>query len=81
MEFNNMKKSSYKIEDIFLVDFGNGKKYFQYIGNDLTQLNSEIIRAFNKEYKVDEMISLIDIVNDDIDFHAHCILAFVCFWG
>lgn len=72
-----MKKSKYKVGDIFSVNLANDrKKHFQYIGNDLTQLNSEVIRAFSKDYGIKETPSLYDITNDDIDFHAHCVLNF-----
>jgi hypothetical protein len=40
-----------KIGDVFSVPLDNiNKKYFQYIPNDLTQLNSDVIRAFVKRY-------------------------------
>ena len=37
-----------KIGDVFCVKFDTSKKYLQYIGRDLTQLNSDIVRAFKK---------------------------------
>jgi len=40
-----------KIGDIFSVVLDNGnKKYFQYVANDLTQLNSDVIRSFNAKF-------------------------------
>lgn len=44
-----MKNSKYTTGDIFSVQLKNKrKKHFQYIGNDLTQLNSEVIRALKE---------------------------------
>ena len=45
--------SSVKIDE-------NRKKYFQYIANDLTQLNSDVIRAFRKEYSASDNPELSD---------------------
>ena len=44
------------------------KKYFQYIANDLTQLKSDVIRAFQKLYAVDGAPHLLEAVRDDVDF-------------
>ena len=52
----------------------NTKKYFQYITNDLSQLNSSVIRAFKKRYRLDEHPKLEAVIEDDIDFYAHVIL-------
>jgi len=61
-----------KIGDVFSVPLDNiNKKYFQYIANDLTQLNSDVIRAFVKRYPIDAVPDLLDVVRDDVDFHAH----------
>lgn len=61
--------------DVFSVKIGETKKkHMQYIANDLTQLNSDVIRAFKKVYSIDESPNLDDVVNDDVDFYAHCIL-------
>lgn len=42
-----------RIGDVFEVQLDNCKKYFQYIANDMTQLNSSVIRAFVEEYPLD----------------------------
>ncbi|HVW96031.1 MAG TPA: hypothetical protein VHA56_08690 [Mucilaginibacter sp.] len=63
-----------KIGDIFLVNLGDYKKYFQYIADDLTQLNSNVIRAFKKKYTIDSTPDTIEIVKGEIDFYAHCII-------
>jgi len=64
-----------KIGDIFSVQLDNGnKKYFQYIANDLTQLNSDVIRSYKKEYLKDEQPDLSQLVFGEIDFHAHTMI-------
>ena len=63
-----------KIGDIFCVKLdNNSKQYFQYVANDLTQLNSDVIRVFKKKYSIDETPKLTDVVNDEVSFSAHCV--------
>lgn len=65
-----------KIGDVFSVAIDNNKKkYFQYIANDLTQLNSDVIRAFKKIYPIDANSDVAEIVNDEVDFYAHCVVS------
>lgn len=67
-----------KIGDIFSAKVSdNSKKYLQYIANDLTQLNSDIIRAFKKEYPIGETPELSEVIKGEIDFYAHCVVK----WG
>lgn len=41
-----------KIGDIFSVTLKNGKqRFFQYIANDYSQLNSSVIRVFRKNIR------------------------------
>lgn len=64
-----------KIGDIFEVEINEKvKKYFQYIANDSTQLNSSVVRVFSDEYGLDESIDLEKIVQGEVHFYAHCIL-------
>jgi len=66
------------IGDLFFVNIDkSNKKYFQYIANDLTQLNSDVIRAFSKIYPIDANPDLLEIVNADVEFYAHCVTK----WG
>ncbi|WP_312301228.1 hypothetical protein [Chryseobacterium sp.] len=61
-----------KIGDIFSIILDNGnKKYFQYIANDLTQLNSDVIRSFKREYSKEERPDFKELLSGEIDFHAH----------
>lgn len=67
-----------KIGDVFLVKLAEDcKKYFQYIISDLTQLNSDVIRAFKKMYPMDADPDLSEIVNGEVEFYAHCVTK----WG
>jgi hypothetical protein len=62
-----------KMGDIFSVIIDNStKKYFQYVANDLTQLNSNVIRAFKMTCRISENPELSEIIENEIDFYAHC---------
>lgn len=70
-----MARVNAKVGDVFSVKLGEGnKKYFQYITNDLTQLNSDVIRAFTRSYSIEEKPNVSDVINDTVDFYAHCII-------
>jgi len=63
-----------KIGDVFSVKIDdNSKKYFQYVVSDLTQLNSDVIRAFKKVYPINSNPDLSEVVNNEVDFYAHCV--------
>jgi hypothetical protein len=67
-----------KIGDIFSVTLdSNSKKFFQYVANDLIQLNSDVIRVFKKTYSIAANPDTSEIVKDEVDFYAHCVLK----WG
>lgn len=66
-----------KIGDVFIVEFGCTKKYFQYISNDMAMMNSSVIRVFKKEFSKNDHPSLLDIVSNEVDFYAHTVLR----WG
>jgi len=73
-----MAGKSIKIGDVFSVKLDDkNKKFFQYIANDLTQLNSDVIRSFKQKYPIDDNPELARIVEDEVDFYAHCILRLV----
>lgn len=64
--------------DIFSVDVGDNRvKYFQYVDNDLTLLNSDVIRAFKKPYSLDSETDLSEVAAGESEFHAHCVVK----WG
>lgn len=69
-----MARANTKIGDVFSVKIdANSKKYFQYIISDLTQLNSDVIRAFKKVYPINANPDLSEIVNGEVEFYAHCV--------
>jgi hypothetical protein len=73
-----MTRANTKIGDVFSVKINeNNKKYFQLIAFDLTQLNSDVIRAFKKFYPINVNPGLSEIVNEEVEFHAHCVAK----WG
>jgi hypothetical protein len=62
-----------KVGDVFCAKIDdNHKKYLQYIVSDLTQLNSDVIRAFKKSYSINANPNLFEIVSGEVDFYAHC---------
>ncbi|MBI5326539.1 MAG: hypothetical protein HZB41_14910 [Ignavibacteriae bacterium] len=69
-----MKRLRTQIGDIFSVKIDeHHKKYFQYIINDLTQLNSDVIRAFKCAYNINDKPELWDLIKNEVDFYAHCV--------
>lgn len=73
-----MARANTKIGDVFSVKIdNNSKKYLQYIVSDLTQLNSDVIRAFKKTYPTDANPDLSEIVKGEVEFYAHCVTK----WG
>ena len=64
-----------KIGNVFCVEIdGKYKSFFQYVANDMSQLNSSVIRVFKKRYPMDYVPVMNDIVQDDVAFYAHTIL-------
>ena len=64
-----------KIGDLFSVPIGDRLiRFFQYIGNDSTQLDSEIIRAYKHCYNEEDPLDLATVIAGEIDWHAHCFL-------
>lgn len=60
------------IGDIYKVPLQNDEKgYIQYIGNDITQLNSDVIRVFNERYSIDAEPTLEEVLAGKIQFYCH----------
>ncbi|MDP3661549.1 MAG: hypothetical protein Q8R17_01745 [bacterium] len=56
--------------DCFAVEMEDSSiKYFQYLGNDLTQLNSQVIRVFKTPYT--GKVNLNQVAKGDVAFYAH----------
>lgn len=69
-----MTRANTKLGDVFSVKVDEShKKYFQLVAFDLTQLNSDVIRAFNQLYTIDANPDLSEIVNGEVAFYAHCV--------
>ncbi len=69
-----MARVNTKIGDVFFAKIdSNSKKYFQLVAFDLTQLNSDVIRAFKKVYSANADPDLSEIVNGEVEFYAHCV--------
>ncbi len=65
-----MKRISLKVGDIFEVSLGDTKKgYVQYIGNDRTQLNSDVIRVF--ALRTESNAESEEIVKSHVEFYSH----------
>lgn len=76
MEFSKTMKKRIvtKIGDVFSVKIDEKtRKFFQLIAYDLTQLNSDVIRAFKRTYSYDEMPKMSEIVKGEVAFYAHCV--------
>ncbi len=72
-----MARINTRIGDVFFVKIDeNNIKYFQLVAFDLTQLNSDVIRAFKKTYTINANIDLSEIVNGEVEFYAHCVTKF-----
>lgn len=67
-----MKYKTPKIGDIYEVPLENGiKGYVQYIANDMTQLNSDVIRVFKRREPGDATPDLNEVINGEVEFYAH----------
>lgn len=55
--------------------------YFQYICDDMTQLNSRVIRVFRTRYALDETPDLSKVVEDEVYFYAHTIVRLGLYLG
>lgn len=67
-----MKRVVIKKGDILSVPMSDGTlRYLQYIGDDMSQLNSRVIRIFEGKFTADTEMKPDDIVKLKIDFYAH----------
>lgn len=64
-----------KIGDVFCAEIeGKFKCFFQYITNDLFQLNSSVIRVFKRHYPMEYKPKIDDLIKDEVAFYAHTVL-------
>lgn len=67
-----------KIGDVFAAKLDDdSRKYIQYMGNDSTELGSDVIKAFKRVYPVESEPDLSEVVRGEVEFYAHCVLK----WG
>ncbi len=72
------KHSRIVIGDVFSVRINEqSRKYFQYVANDPTQLNADVVRAFARAHPVTDSPVLKSIIDDDVAFYAHVVIH----WG
>ena len=65
------KRTVIRLGDIFRVKCGDYYKYFQYVADDMTMLNSRVIRVFKEKYPLGEIPESTEVVKGEIDFYAH----------
>lgn len=71
-----------KIGNIFCVEVdGMYKCFFQYVANDIYQLNSSVIRVFSRHYDMDYVPNMDEIVNDKVSFYSHTVLRAGIYYG
>lgn len=63
-----------KIGDVFRVSRGRIDRYFQFVAIDTTQMNSDVIRVFQKAYLPESLGDVEQIVRGAVDFYAHVFL-------
>jgi len=74
MELNNksmMKRTTIKLGDIFVVKLDDCQKYFQYIADDISMLNSNVIQAFIEKYPLGVSLDFKEVINGEVEFYAH----------
>lgn len=77
METIKKKRIVTRIGNVFCAEIDNEcKRFFQYVANDLEELNSSVIRVFKTKYPMDYKPNIEEIVKDEVEFYAHTILKF-----
>lgn len=71
LDLNIKKRVRIRLGDIFVVKMEDSQKYFQYIADDMTMLNSSVIRAFSTKYPLENVPDFEDVVNGEVEFYAH----------
>jgi hypothetical protein len=66
-----------KIGDIFSIPINEKeKRYMQLIAFDLTQLNSDVVRIFEKKYAIKDNPDMESVIQDNVLVCAHCVTKF-----
>ncbi len=68
------KRVHIRIGDIYSIAINEReKRYMQLIAYDVLQLNSDVIRCFEKVYTIEENPDIKSIIEDNILFYAHSV--------
>ena len=66
-----------KIGDIFSIPINEKeKRYMQLIAYDLTQLNSDVVRIFEKKYSLESKPDTETVIKDNVIVYVHCSTSF-----
>lgn len=61
-----------RIGDIFCAEIeGWFKRFFQFVGKDVENLNSAVIRVFERTYPMEEQPDVAQILDDRTEFYTH----------
>jgi hypothetical protein len=74
MVLNNktmQKRIIIKLGDIYAVKLNDCQKYFQYVADDMSMLNSRVIRVFKEKYPLESTLDFSKVAQGEIDFYAH----------
>lgn len=64
-----------KVGDLFEVRVDTlVRRFFQYVADDATQLNSQVVRVFRESYDSEGPCDIQGITSGTIDFYAHVFL-------
>jgi hypothetical protein len=70
MYWNKVIKSG----DIFVVKLEGYQRYFQHVADDMSMLNSTVIRVFKEKYPLDSVPDLVEVSKGEVDFYANTML-------
>lgn len=63
------------VGDIFEVPLDSASvRFIQYIADDTTQLNSQVVRVFRECYAAGQVLDVGKIAAGEVDFYAHVLL-------
>ncbi len=65
------KRTVIRLGDVFKVKCGDYYRFFQYIADDMTMLNSRVIMVFKERYPLEKIPELSKVVQGEIEFYAH----------
>lgn len=67
--------SQIRVGDVFEAGIDHSAaRFFQYVADDVTQLNSQVVRVFRETYDVKDSPDVPNVVAGKVDFHAHVFL-------